>query len=97
MADPDPITDTFARWRRGEPGALDALLPRVHGELRVPAGSHMRRERSDHTLHSKALAHEACLRLILRCEGLVQDRLDCRLEAVPSVKRDVGPPVRAKG
>ncbi len=48
----------------GSESALDELLPLVYEELKRLAGSYLRRERSDHTLQSTALAHEAYLRLI---------------------------------
>lgn len=38
-------------------------MPLVYGELRRMASHHLRRERSDHTLQSTALVHEAYLRL----------------------------------
>jgi len=38
-------------------------MPLVYGELRRLAGHYLRKERSDHTLQSTALVHEAYLRL----------------------------------
>jgi len=43
---------------------LDALLPLVYDELRGLARGYLRHERSDHTLQSTALVHEAYLRLV---------------------------------
>jgi RNA polymerase sigma factor (TIGR02999 family) len=51
-------------WNRGEPDALDALLPLVYAELRHIAARYMKGERSDHTLQATALVNEAYLRLI---------------------------------
>jgi RNA polymerase sigma factor (TIGR02999 family) len=51
------------RWREGDRAALDQLLPLVYDELRRLARHYLRRERSDHTLQSTALVHEAYLRL----------------------------------
>lgn len=59
-----PITQLLARSRAGEAGALDQLLPMVYGELQRLARSYLKRERSDHTLQSTALVHEAYLRLV---------------------------------
>ena len=42
---------------------IDDLVPRVYGELKRLARSHMRRERNSHTLQTTALANEAYLRL----------------------------------
>ena len=44
--------------------ALERLLPVVYGELRGLASAQMRRERSDHTLQTTALVHEAYLRML---------------------------------
>ena len=51
-------------WNRGEPDALDALLPLVYEELRRLAAHYMKGERSGHTLQATALVNEAYLRLI---------------------------------
>ena len=53
----------MVRWRDGDREALEALMPMVYGELRRLAHHYLRRERSDHTLQSTALVHEAYLRL----------------------------------
>jgi RNA polymerase sigma factor (TIGR02999 family) len=58
------VTHLLERWAGGEPGALDALMPVVYGELRKIADAYLRRERSDHTLQPTALVHEAWLRLV---------------------------------
>ena len=58
-----PVTELLARWRSGDQNALDALMPLVYSELRQLAQHYLRRERSDHTLQSTALVHEAYLRL----------------------------------
>lgn len=57
------MTELLARWRSGDQNALDALMPLVYAELRQLAQHYLRRERSDHTLQSTALVHEAYLRL----------------------------------
>ena len=44
--------------------ALNALVPLVYQELRRLAHYYLRGERSDHTLQSTALVHEAYLRLV---------------------------------
>ena len=58
------VTRLLAECREGRRGALDLLMPLVHGELRRLAGRHMRGERSDHTLQPTALVHEAYARLV---------------------------------
>lgn len=55
------------------PEALDTLLPRVYNQLRDIARARLRGERSDHTLDTSALIHEAYLRLV---DGVVADWQD---------------------
>jgi RNA polymerase sigma factor (TIGR02999 family) len=58
------VTELLARWRTGDEKAVETLLPIVYGQLRKLAHGFLRRERSDHTLQSTALVHEAYLRLV---------------------------------
>ena len=65
LGEPAPdVTQLLERWTGGEPGALDALMPVVYGELRKIADAYLRRERTGHTLQPTALVHEAWLRLV---------------------------------
>src|SRR5262252_5714091 len=59
----EQVTQLLARWRDGDRNALDALMPIVYTELRSMADRYLQRERSDHTLQSTALVHEAYVRL----------------------------------
>jgi RNA polymerase sigma factor (TIGR02999 family) len=61
---PSQVTKLLQGWRLGDAKAADELLPLVYDELRRLAHHHLRNERSDHTLHSTALVHEAYLRLV---------------------------------
>jgi RNA polymerase sigma factor (TIGR02999 family) len=63
-ASPVGITDLLARWRSGDPEALNALMPKVYNELHRLARQHLRRERESHTLQSTALVNEVYLRLL---------------------------------
>jgi len=58
------VTQLLSKWSGGDQAALDQLLPLVYGELRRLAGSYLRRERSNHTLQSTALVHEAFMRMV---------------------------------
>jgi len=58
------VTQLLVEWSHGDQDALERLTPLVYGELRRLARRHLSRERSDHTLQSTALVHEAYLRLI---------------------------------
>jgi len=52
------------RWRDGEAGMLDRLLPLVYDELRRLAASQLRRHQGHLTLQPTALVHEVMLRLL---------------------------------
>lgn len=58
------VTQLLMDWSKGDAAALERLTPLVYGELKRLAARYLRRERSDHTLQSTALVHEAYLRLI---------------------------------
>jgi RNA polymerase sigma factor (TIGR02999 family) len=60
----EQVTSLLLRWRSGDKAALDALMPLVYGELRRLAHHYLQQERTDHTLQSTALVHEAYARLI---------------------------------
>lgn len=57
------ITDLLAAWRGGEAEALVELMPLVYRRLKKIAGHLLDAERSNHTLETSALVHEAYLRL----------------------------------
>jgi RNA polymerase sigma factor (TIGR02999 family) len=58
------VTALLVEWRGGDEGAIEKLLPLVHGELRHLAKRYMAGERRDHVLQATALVNEAYLRLI---------------------------------
>ena len=58
------VTELLLKWKGGDQESLQALLPLVYSELRRLAQHHLRGERSDHTLQSTALVHEAYLRMV---------------------------------
>jgi len=60
----DQLTQLLVRWRGGDRQALDDLMPLVYEELRRLAQHYLQRERSDHTLQSTALVHEAYMRML---------------------------------
>lgn len=63
MATPEGVTELLVRWRGGDQGALDELMPLVYAELRRLADRYLRRESRGHTLQPTALVHEAYMRL----------------------------------
>jgi RNA polymerase sigma factor (TIGR02999 family) len=61
---PSEVTRLLVDWQNGSAEALDQLMPLVYSELRAIANRYLSRERSDHTLQSTSLVHEAYFRLI---------------------------------
>ena len=64
LATGSDVTDLLRRWGHGDRAAFDRLMPVVYGELHRIASRYLAKERSDHTLQSTALVHEAFLRLV---------------------------------
>jgi RNA polymerase sigma factor (TIGR02999 family) len=62
-SDGHDITVLLTRWRQGDEGAFDHLVPIVYHELRQAARRHVRREPLANTLEPTDLAHEAFMRL----------------------------------
>ncbi len=58
------VTALLKRWSGGEREAQEPLLDLVYDELRRLAKRYLQRERRDHLLETKALVHEAYLRLV---------------------------------
>lgn len=73
MATP-AISDTFFRWRAGDPRALEVLAPMLYDEMRALSAAYLRRERPGHTLQATELAHEAFIRLLNQREVTWQNR-----------------------
>jgi RNA polymerase sigma factor (TIGR02999 family) len=70
----DSVTQLLLDWTGGNRAALDRLMPLVYDELRRLARRHLQRERSDHTLQTTALVHEAYLKLIDQDRAQWQNR-----------------------
>jgi RNA polymerase sigma-70 factor, ECF subfamily len=58
------ITGLLSELTRGNKEAEQELMPLVYQELKRLARAYLRRERSDHTLQTTALVHEAYLKLV---------------------------------
>jgi RNA polymerase sigma-70 factor, ECF subfamily len=58
------VTLLLKRYSNGDRDALAELIPQIYDRLRRLASSYLQRERSDHTLQTTALVHEAYLRLV---------------------------------
>jgi RNA polymerase sigma factor (TIGR02999 family) len=61
---PDDVTQLLESWGKGDRLALERLMPLVYEELHRLAQRYLRNERSDHTLQSTALVHEAYIRMV---------------------------------
>ncbi len=93
---PDGVTDLLLRWGEGDRDALAALAPLVYDELRRLASRYLRRERSDHTLQSTALVHEAYLRLVDQRNVRWQNRAQFYGIAAELIRRILVDHARAK-
>ncbi|MEM1044125.1 MAG: sigma-70 family RNA polymerase sigma factor [Bacteroidota bacterium] len=60
----ETVTALLSAWTSGEQDAANALMPLVYDELHRLAHRQLRRERSDHTLNTTALVHEAYFKLV---------------------------------
>ena len=69
-----PVTRLLRHWVTGDEEALRDLMPLVYKELRRLAHYHLYSERSDHTLQSTALVHEAYIRMIGAHPAEVRDK-----------------------
>lgn len=58
------VTRLLQRWGDGDPAALDQLVPFVYERLHRLARNRRRNERSDLSLNTTALVHEAYLKLV---------------------------------
>ena len=58
------VTVLLRAWREGDEGALDALIPLVHDELRSIARRCLQGERARHSVQATELVNEAFLRLV---------------------------------
>lgn len=64
MEDSHRVTRLLKRWSRGDEEALDEIVPLIYDELRRLAHHRLRGERSNHTLNTTALVHEAYVKLV---------------------------------
>jgi RNA polymerase sigma-70 factor, ECF subfamily len=68
------ITHLLQEWKRGNPGALDKLMPLVYADLHNAARRYMAREHSGQTIQATALIHEVYVRLVDSAAANWQDR-----------------------
>lgn len=68
------VTELLVDWSKGDQEALNKLTPLVYDELHKLASRYLRRERSNHTLQTTALVHEAYLKLVDQRDANWQNR-----------------------
>ena len=90
------VTEWIERLRQGEEGALDELIPLLYAELCRIAHGRMRGERSDHTLSTTALVHEAYLKLRRERRVNVADRSQFLAAAGNTMRRILVDHARAR-
>jgi RNA polymerase sigma factor (TIGR02999 family) len=81
------ITQLLKKWSEGNQEILDKLMPLVYEELRRQASRYLRRERSNHTLQTTALIHEAYLKLVDQREVEWQSRAHFFAIAAQAMRR----------
>jgi RNA polymerase sigma factor (TIGR02999 family) len=68
------VTQLLILWSGGDQAALESLIPLIYDELRRLARYFLASQRSDHTLQSTALVHEAYMRLVGRTSVHFENR-----------------------
>ncbi len=68
------ITQLLAKWKDGEPQALEQLIPLVYPHLREVAASYIQRERSPGVMQATALVNELYLKLVNQKRAALNDR-----------------------
>jgi RNA polymerase sigma factor (TIGR02999 family) len=81
------ITGALVALRQGAPDALDLLTPLVYDELRKIAHRQLGAERSDHTLSTTALVHEAYLKLVDQTRAEWRDKAQFFAIAARAMRR----------
>src|SRR5262245_20199925 len=71
---PGEITELLIDWRGGDRSAANRLFPLVYDRLRVLARRALRAARSDETLGTTGLVHEAYVKLVDQTRASINDR-----------------------
>jgi len=93
---PGEVTLLLERWRAGDAGALEHVLPVVYDELRRVAKRQLAAESSAHTLSPTALVHEVYLRLVDQRQIATSDREHFLAVAAKMMRRILVDHARAK-
>ena len=93
----DDTTELLKALRRGDPQALDRLMPRVYDELHRIAHRELARRGGGGTLPTTGLVHEAYLKLVDQTRIDVQDRAHFLALAATAMRHIVIDYARARG
>lgn len=91
------VTQLLRRANDGDRTAMDALVPQVYDELRRLAHAKLAGERTDHTLSTTALVHEAYLRLVNVRQVEWRDRVHFLSMAARTMRRVLVDYARSRG
>lgn len=80
------VTRLLDEVRRGKKQAVDQLFAMLYGELRELAGRQRQRWRSDYTLNTTALVHEAYVKLVGQARLEVENRAHFRALAARAMR-----------
>lgn len=72
--DPDQITHLLNDWKKGDEDAMSQVMAMVYDQLKLLAHRYTIKERSDHTLNTTGLVHEAYLKLLRQNNRDYQNR-----------------------
>jgi RNA polymerase sigma factor (TIGR02999 family) len=92
----DEITQWLTAYQKGDPVALEKVLPLVYDELHRLAMRGFSRERSGHTLQPTALVNEVYLRLVSQRKGTWQNRAQFFAIAAQMMRRILVSHARAR-
>jgi RNA polymerase sigma factor (TIGR02999 family) len=87
LSDSENVTRLLSEWSNGNQEAFEELLPMIYQELRRLAHNFLYRERSDHTLQTTALVHEAYVKLIDQKDTHWQNRAHFFAIAAQAMRR----------
>jgi len=96
LAPPNQVTELLLRWSQGDSKAQEELVPLVYDELRRIARRCLGGQRSDHTLQSTALVHEAYLRLVDQTSARWENRVHFFAVAAQVMRRIIVDQIRRK-
>lgn len=74
QSDKNEITHLLHDWKGGDDEAMHKLMGAVYGQLKVMAHRYTIKERSDNTLNTTGLVHEAFLRMVDQDNRAYQNR-----------------------